>query len=143
MYKVRLEGLREEANLKSKEIAKMLGVSPSIYSNWEKNKTPIPIRRVYKLANFYKVNIDYILGLNDKKVEIYSTKEIDAKEVGKRIKEIRKNNNLTLRSLASVLNTTSSTISAYETGKVLILTSFALEICKKYNVSLDWLCGRI
>ena len=33
-------------------------------------------------------------------------------------------------------------ISDYENGVTLILTSFAIQICNKYNISLDWLCGR-
>lgn len=41
-----------------------------------------------------------------------------------------------------MLNTSHSTISAYENGKILILTSFAYSIAIKYNVSLDWLCGK-
>lgn len=44
--------------------------------------------------------------------------------------------------LAKSLNTTQSTIWAYETGRTLILTAFAYQICVKYNVSMDWLCGR-
>ena len=34
------------------------------------------------------------------------------------------------------------TISAYESGKTTILTAFAYEICKRYNISMDYLCGR-
>lgn len=68
--------------------------------------------------------------------------QLDYNLVGKRLAEVREKNNLTLRKLADVLNTTSSTLSAYETGKVLIQTSFAITICTQYNVSLDWLCGR-
>lgn len=45
--------------------------------------------------------------------------------------------------LAKLLNTTHSTISAYESGKTTILTAFAYEICKKYNISMDYLIGRI
>lgn len=45
--------------------------------------------------------------------------------------------------LAKLLNTTHSTISAYESGKTTILTVFAYEICKKYNISMDYLIGRI
>ena len=50
---------------------------------------------------------------------------------------------LTQEELAKDLNTTHSTISAYESGKTLILTSFVYEIAIKYKLSLDWLCGKI
>ena len=48
----------------------------------------------------------------------------------------------TLAEVAEILNTTQSTISAYESGKTVLLTAFAIQISKKYNVSLDWLCSR-
>ena len=50
---------------------------------------------------------------------------------------------ITQEELASTLNTTHSTISAYESGKTTILTAFAYEICKRYNISMDYLCGRV
>ncbi len=58
------------------------------------------------------------------------------------MKELRKNNGITQEELAKFLNTTQSTISAYESGKTTLLTAFALQIVNKYNISLDWLCGR-
>ena len=60
-----------------------------------------------------------------------------------RIKAERVANGLTQEELAKDLNTTHSTISAYESGKTLILTSFVYEIAIKYKLSLDWLCGKI
>lgn len=49
---------------------------------------------------------------------------------------------LTQKELALHLNTTQSTISANENGKTKLLTAFAIQIVYKYNVSLDWICGR-
>lgn len=62
--------------------------------------------------------------------------------IAERLKDIRKDNKLSQKDLAILLNTSQSTISAYEAGKTIILTVFALEIVKKYNISLDWLYGR-
>lgn len=96
-----------------------------------------------KFANHFKISLDYLANLTDIRKYENSKKDLNPVLIGQRIKEIRKINNLTLRDLAKILNTSSSTISAYETGKVLILTSFAYEIAIKYNISLDWLCGKI
>ena len=82
-------------------------------------------------------------GVTQQTYSLWEKKELNKKEIGSRIKELRENKKLTLRDLASELNTTSSTISAYETGKTLILTAFAYQICIKYDVSLDWLCGKV
>ena len=45
--------------------------------------------------------------------------------------------------LANYLNTTQSVIADYERGRYLISTPFLYTICKKYNISADYLLGRI
>ena len=127
--------LREYHNLYQKDIANILGISQRVYSSYETGIKIIPLKHLNKLSNYYNVSIDYILKLNNNKN--YSN-NINIDELN-----LRKNNNLTLRKLAEKLNTTSSTISAYETGKTLILTAFAYQICNMYNVSMDWLCGKL
>lgn len=58
------------------------------------------------------------------------------------MREIRKDYNKTLREFTKILNTSSSTWSAYETGKTLILCSFLFEICLDKGYSADWILGR-
>ena len=144
MLRKKLIDLREKNNFYQKDIAKILGIKQQTYSLWENGTKIIPLKHLNKLCNYYNVSMDYILGLpsNNSTININKNKELDKNLIGKRIRIIRDKNSLTLRELAEVLNTTSSTISAYETGKNLILTAFAYEICKRYNISMDWLCGR-
>ena len=136
--------MREYADLTQKDLAKNLGITQQTYSLWEKGTKIIPLKHLNNLCNYYETSMDYVLGFTDIKISsnIIKIKELNKKEIGARIKKVREDNNLTLRDLASKLNTTSSTISAYETGKTLILTAFAYQICSEYNVSLDWLCGK-
>ena len=138
----RFEELREQNELTKRSLANKLGVSESIYSRWENNKDIIPTRRLYQLANFYKVNLDYLLGFTSKKISIESSDKIDMNIVPKRMIEIRKDYNETLRQFTDKLNTSNSTWSAYETGKTLILCAFLIEICKIGNYSADWILGR-
>ena len=86
--------------------------------------------------------MDYILKLTNKKGSTISCTTLDPKIVGQNIKKVRKDNNISQRELAKELGTTQSVIYGYENGKFLILTAFAYQICVKYNVSMDWLCGR-
>lgn len=51
--------------------------------------------------------------------------------------------NLSQIKLANILNTTHSMISDYENTKKLIATPFLYTICKKYNISADYLLGKI
>ena len=66
MYYRRLKDLREDHDLVQKEVASILGIDQRVYSNYELGKREIPVRYVIKLAKFYKVSTDYILGLNNK-----------------------------------------------------------------------------
>ena len=137
----RLYLLREEKELKQNELASILNVKQVNISNWENNKEIIPLNKLNAYSNYFNINLDYIAKLSDNKT---STKKInlDKKTIGNNLKALRKEFNITQEELASLLNTSHSTISAYETGKTLILTAFAFQICQKYNVSLDWLVGK-
>ena len=73
----RLEDLKQELDLKSKDIAEILKVNKSTYSEWEHNKIPIPTRRIIELADFYKVNIDYLLNLTKNRKAINVKTKLD------------------------------------------------------------------
>ena len=135
--------LREDFNLKQKDIAKLLNIPQQTYSLWENGSKIIPLKHLNSLCNYYNVSMDYMLGLSNKNSFNNGKYNIDKKIIGRRLKEFRKEKNITQEELASTLNTTHSTISAYESGKTTILTAFAYEICKRYNISMDYLCGRI
>ena len=86
--------------------------------------------------------MDYIVGFSKTRIKMLNNNRLDRKIIGQNIKKIRLDNNITQKELATMLNTTQSVISAYEAGKTLILTAFAIELCLKYHVSLDKLCNR-
>ena len=66
----RLEDLRDEKNLYKKNVAQNIGVVESVYSEWENGRVSIPTKRLYQLAEFFEVNIDYLVGITDKRVKI-------------------------------------------------------------------------
>ena len=139
----RLFFLREEKDLTQEDIGKILNVSRVAISQWETNKEIIPLENLNAYANYFNVSLDYIVQISNVKEYKIINKSLDSKIVGKRLLYIRHKFGLTQKELANNLNTTHSTISAYETGKTSILTVFAYQICVKYNVSMDWLCGKI
>ncbi len=61
----RLKGLREDKDLLQKDIAKYLDVTQVAYSCYEIGRRQIPVDALIKLANYYNVSVDYILGLTD------------------------------------------------------------------------------
>ena len=137
----RLEGLREEYDLKSKEVASKLGVGSSAYSDWERNKVRIPTRRLIELANFYNVNIDYLMCLTNKRINI-KTKQIDLNKIGIRIKESRDELGLNLRQMGDAVDITFSSLCNYENGKTLIQSDILISISKLTNYSVDYLLNR-
>ena len=64
MYQ-RLRDLREDRDLKQREIAAHLNCSQKTYSNYELGQRDIPTDALIKLALYYNVSVDYILGLTN------------------------------------------------------------------------------
>lgn len=62
----RLRDLRIKRNLSQKELAKHLGISPSIVSSYELGERIPSVDRLLALANFYGCSIDYLLGRSQK-----------------------------------------------------------------------------
>lgn len=59
-----IRDLREDRDLKQKTIASYLGVSQQTYSNYENGRRDIPLWAILKLSEYYKVSIDYLLGID-------------------------------------------------------------------------------
>ena len=68
--------------------------------------------------------------------------DIDKDIIAKRLKEIRKDYNLTVSEFAKSLNSCKTTFTNYENKIRLIQTSFCYDIARTYNISVDWLLGK-
>lgn len=67
MHFQHLEDLRIDNDKTQAEIAEYLGCQREVYRRYEKGTRQIPIDFLIKLARFYHVSIDYIVGLTDEK----------------------------------------------------------------------------
>ncbi len=67
MYQNRLRDLREDRDLKQAELARLLQVHQTTYSDYELGRLNIPISVLHTLADFYNVSIDYLLGRTNEK----------------------------------------------------------------------------
>ena len=61
----RIRDLREDRDLKQKDVAEILFCSQQVYSNYELGQRDIPTAVLIKLSAFYHVSVDYILGLTN------------------------------------------------------------------------------
>lgn len=57
-----LKTARLAKNLLQKDVAKLLGVTPATYCGWEKGKFEIDNKNLLKLADYFNVTTDYLLG---------------------------------------------------------------------------------
>ena len=60
---MRIRDLREDADLTQKAVADYLHIRQNTYSQYENRQRQIPLDSLIKLARFYNVSTDYILGL--------------------------------------------------------------------------------
>ena len=67
MYLKKLKYLRIDNDLYQKEVTNILKITRQQYGLYESGKRDIPIDLLIKLADFYHVSTDYILGRTNKK----------------------------------------------------------------------------
>ncbi len=61
MNENRLRDLREDNDLRQKNLADLLKIHQTTYSDYELGRLNIPVTSLHTLADFYNVSIDYLL----------------------------------------------------------------------------------
>ena len=56
------------------QIAEILGTSQTMYARYERGANELPIRHLIRLAEYYRLSTDYLLGLTNEKKPYPSTK---------------------------------------------------------------------
>ena len=60
-----MKQLRKANNLTQHEIANLLFITQQTYSCYENEEHDIPTQTLIRLADFYNVSVDYVLGRTD------------------------------------------------------------------------------
>ena len=63
-YRHRIRDLRADHDLNQKQVAAVLHIAQTTYSDYEKGKLRMPVEFLIRLAHFYDVDMDYICGLS-------------------------------------------------------------------------------
>lgn len=61
----KIRDLREDNDLKQKDLAKYLCIDQSTYSDYENGRINVPIEQLIKIADYYNVTLDYLVGRNE------------------------------------------------------------------------------
>jgi len=65
---LRIRELREDLDLKQKQVAEDLICDQSLYSKYERGERPLPLELADRLADYFGTSVDYLLGRTDEKV---------------------------------------------------------------------------
>ncbi|MEG2634353.1 MAG: helix-turn-helix transcriptional regulator [Oscillospiraceae bacterium] len=65
--KTRIRDLREDSDLTQQRVSEYLMCDQSLYSKYESDERALPLEIAVKLADFYKVTLDYLVGRTDHK----------------------------------------------------------------------------
>lgn len=62
---LRIRDLREDRDLTQRQVAEYLLCDQSLYSKYERGERPLPLEYAVRLAQFYQVSLDNLVGLTD------------------------------------------------------------------------------
>ena len=138
----RLRDIREDHDLTQKEMADILNVKRPAYSLWELGINIMPLKYLVKFADYFDYSLDYVLGLTNNKNKELNNKDLNLNDIANNIKQLRIKHNLSQHDLANILGVTQACIVRYEKAKIEISTSNLYKLSKKFNISMNYLCGK-
>ena len=136
-----IKDCREELEMTQKELGFVFGVTKNTVSGWENGHDSMPFSKLIKFCNLYDYSLDYVVGFIRRNIK-YDKIKTNKDKIGKKLKELRNELDITQSILAKECGISQSTYSSYEKGKYLINTLTIYSICKKYNISMDYIVGR-
>ena len=88
--KNRIRALREDRDLRQSDVAEATGIDQRSLSNYETGKTQPDAYVIIKLAEYFGVTADYLLGLTD--TDLGSSKKVaeELENIKKRLTEVQK-----------------------------------------------------
>lgn len=137
MFGERIAEQRKKLGLSQEELAEALNISRSTLAGYEaENKHP-PYRTLVKIAKYFGVTTDYLLGLTEGEDTMgteENTNEV-AKRIGRNLKVLREST--TQRELAPLLGVTPSAVGMWESGRREPDIETLVHIAKLFEVTLD------
>lgn len=137
-FQERLQDLLIENNLSRLQLANAIGISSTTINGYF-NKNYFPqIEIAIKIAKYFNCSLDYLFGLSDN-IEIVNNNECDFIT---NFNNVIKTNNLSIAKAMKELNMSEFNYYRWRDG-MFPKTNNLLEIAQHFDVSLDYLVGRV
>jgi len=133
----RIKELRKTKNLTQKKIAEAIGIAVRNYQRLESDNNP-SVETVIKLADYFNVSTDYLLGRSDNQGVVYSTRT----KFAERLESLRIKKANTQRDMAEYLDMHERAYQMYEYDKCEPNHEITIRLADYFNVSTDYLLGR-
>lgn len=132
---LRLIDLREDKDLKQKQIAKLLNIDRSQYSKLELEVYKLTSDKLIILSNYYNTSVDYILGItNEIKPYLRNFSEL-------KLLKLRKLSNLKSYDVSKILNVSQPQYSALENNRSQLTHDKLIILSNFYETSIDYILG--
>lgn len=141
-----LAKLRTENGLNQRALAQALGVSNGAIAMWETNKRQPDLETTEKIANYFGVSVDYLLGRTENKFPGHVLEwqyPLVSNRLGTILKKYRNKNNLSEQVFAEQLNVNIDTYMGIEIGKFSPSLQLFQKISEITHYDMDYLTGAV
>lgn len=143
----RLAKLRKERGLSQASMGEKIGVAQNTLCNWEKGNREIDQESLVKLANFFKVSIDYLMGKSNYK----NTQDVQNVAWGQTndpffeppfdfcplLKDIRESQEVSIAEMSDILGCTEEQYEECEEGILPINYDQAEKLCNHLDTNVS------
>lgn len=131
-----LELLMQDENLSYEALGKKLGMSPVAMRQWRRGAMP-SIASLYKLANYFDISADYLLGLSQ---DMEWKPSNPCESFITRYDRLLRQSRLRDANIARLLGTTTSTVAGWRNGKIPVLPTL-IRLSKIFDCSYGYIAG--
>ena len=86
----RIKNLREDRDLRQIDVAEAVGIDQRSLSNYETGKTNPDSETIVKLASFFGVTCDYLLGVSDGNFLDHRAAVAELEDIKRRLEEVQR-----------------------------------------------------
>lgn len=133
VFAEQLKTLRKINGLTQKELAEKLKIKQNSYSDWENGKSEPNIEMLVRIADYFDVSLDYLMGGKMKNI---------TEEFSLCLKKIRMKRKLSQKQIAEELKISQQQYSKWEGGIITPNAETLVRLADYFDVSVDYLLGR-